>query len=180
MKLVAMGGSLRANSYSAAALRAGTGIASSLGAATDMLDLRLLDLPMYIPDLPIHAYPKNFRASLNHFVQVLRSADVMIWATPTYHGAMSGVFKNAVDHMQMLSRDPVPYLQGKAVGLISVADASPLANMAACVHELRAWLAPTRLMLTSSDFSEQLELASEVGIRRVARVVDELLRFKQQ
>lgn len=179
MNFVALGGSLRERSLSAAALRASVDIAASLGATTQMLDLRLIGLPMYIPDLPIEAYPGECQAALRHFAQVVRNADVMLWATPTYHGSVSGAFKNAIDHMQMLARDSTPYLQGKAVGLIAVGDSSPLASMAACVHELRAWLAPTRVMLMSADFSPDLTLSAEGAIRRTTRLVDELLRFNR-
>jgi FMN reductase len=178
MNLVALGGSLREQSLSAAALRASVEMAASLGANTQLLDLRLLGLPTYIPDVPIEAYPPDCQAKLLHFVRVVRDADAMLWATPTYHGSMSGAFKNAIDYMQMLAQDPAPYLQGKAVGLIAVGDSSPFTSMSACVHELRAWLAPTRVMLKSSDFSTNLTLSSDSGVRRTARLVNELVQFK--
>jgi FMN reductase len=177
MNFVALGGSLRDRSLSAAALRASVGIADSLGSSTRILDLRLLGLPMYIPDLPIDGYPLDCQPALRHFAAVVRNADVMLWATPTYHGSMSGAFKNAIDHVQILAQDSAPYLQGKAVGLIAVGDASPLASMAACVHELRAWLAPTRVTLRSGDFSPDLQLSAERALRQTTRLVRELLRF---
>jgi len=37
-----------------------------------------------------------------------READAMLWATPTYHGTMSGALKNALDYMQLLAKDPAP------------------------------------------------------------------------
>lgn len=177
MNFVALGGSLREQSLSAAALRTSAGIADALGSTTTILDLRLLGLPMYIPDLPIDGYPLERQAALRHFTEVVRGADVMLWATPTYHGSMSGVFKNAIDHVQMLARDSAPYLQGKAVGLIAVGDSSPLASMAACVHELRAWLAPTRVTLRSDDFSADLQLSADRALRQTTRLVHELVRF---
>src|SRR4051812_44315667 len=96
-KIIGLGGSLRARSYSSAALRAGMDIAKGMGASTELLDLRLLDLPMYVPDLPIEEYPASSREAVRKLVASFRSADLMLWATPTYHGTMSGVFKNAID-----------------------------------------------------------------------------------
>lgn len=177
MNFVALGGSLRERSLSAAALRASVGIADALGSSSRILDLRLLGLPMYIPDLPIDGYPLDCQPALRDFAHVVRSADVMLWASPTYHGSMSGAFKNAIDHVQMLAHDPAPYLQGKAVGLIAVGDSSPLASMAACVHELRAWLAPTRVTLMSADFSPDLQLSADRALRQTTRLVHELLQF---
>lgn len=101
----------------------------------------------------------------------------MLWATPTYHGSMSGAIKNALDYMQLLADDPAPYLQGKPVGLIAIATSSPIPHLAACAAELRAWVAPTRLTLDSDDFDADLSLASEVAMRRLRRMVSELMTF---
>jgi len=102
----------------------------------------------------------------------------MLWATPTYHGTMSGVFKNAIDYMEFLAKDSPPYLQGRAIGLVSVSDSSPLAGMANCVNELRAWLAPTRVTFTANDFSSEMTLTNETRSRRLTRLITELLEFK--
>ena len=183
MNIVALGGSLRSNSLSAAALKSALAISHWHGANTELLDLRTLELPLYVPDLSLDSrliVPKaNGVDRVADLVRSFRHADVMIWASPTYHGAMSGALKNAIDYMQYLADDPTPYLQGKAVGLISIGDASPLAQMADCVHELRAWLAPTRLILHATNFSSSCELVEPGAIRRLTRLVQELLRFKR-
>ncbi|NYH16785.1 NADPH-dependent FMN reductase [Paraburkholderia bryophila] len=178
MKVVALGGSLRINSFSAAALRAGLAVAAQRGATTEMLDLRLLDLPLYAPDTPVDSLKGAARDAVGNLIEGCRNANVMIWASPTYHGAMSGAPKNAIDYLQHLAGDSSPYLQGKAVGIISIADPAPLASMAGCVHELRAWLAPTRLTLNSQDFSPSLDLTDERATRRMTRLVEELLMFR--
>lgn len=128
--------------------------------------------------MPVDLLKGTARDSVGNLIESCRSANAMIWASPTYHGAMSGALKNAIDYMQYLASDPSPYLQGKAVGIVSIADSAPLANMAGCVHELRAWLAPTRLTLNSQDFSPSLELTNERATRRVTRLVEELLKFR--
>ncbi len=177
MKVCALGGSLRPESLSAAALRTCLETAAQRGATTEMLDLRALNLPLYTPETPLDKLPISVRQSVEKVIEGCRSSDVMIWASPTYHGAMSGALKNAIDYIQYLSNSSPPYLQGKAVGLIAIADSTPLISMASCVHELRAWLAPTRLVLTRQDFSPSLSLESDRALRRVERLVDELLRF---
>jgi len=50
LTIVALGGSLARTSRSLAALRVALDGASEAGAATSLLDLRELDLPMYNPD----------------------------------------------------------------------------------------------------------------------------------
>lgn len=134
MKLVALSGSLRPNAFSTAALRAGLEIARHAGAETELCDLREIDLPIFMPDVAILAYPNPARERIASLVARYREADAMLWATPTYHGTMSGALKNALDYMQLLATDPLPYLQGKPVGLISIA-AAPAPSRAK--HHLR-------------------------------------------
>lgn len=175
--IVGLGGSLRTHSFSRAAMNAGLGFAETLGCATQVLDLRKLDLPMYVPDQPISRYPKAKQASIAVAVDAFRRAKAMLWVSPIYHGSMSGVFKNALDFMDLLATDSRPYLQGCAVGLIAVSGSAPLGAMADCAHELRGWLAPTRLTLHSQDFSEAMELCNPNAKRRMERLVSELTTF---
>jgi len=67
-KIIGLGGSLRVSSYSSAALRAGMDIAKGMGVSAELLDLRLLDLPMYVPDLPIEEYPASSREAVRKLV----------------------------------------------------------------------------------------------------------------
>jgi len=176
--LVGLGGSMREKSYSRAALREVLRIAEAEGgAATELLDVRELNLPMFVPDLPIAGYPSSQQANITHFIEACRRADVMIWASPTYHGAVSGVVKNALDFMEFLSDDEPPYLQGRAVGLMTIPDPTTFGAMINAVHELRAWLAPTQVTLSRQHFTAELALNDERTQRRLTRLVNELLGF---
>lgn len=52
--------------------------------------------------------------------------------------------------------------------------------MADSVHELRAWLAPTRVVVQEDDFTGDFSLNNERIRQRMTRLVDELLGFVQQ
>lgn len=175
--IVGLGGTLRERSYSRAALVNSLRVAQSHGADVELLDLRALDLPMYVPDLPIEDYPPTQVAAVAHLVQTVRRAQAFIWASPTYHGTVSGVFKNALDMLELLCDDDPPYLVGKAVGLIAVSDSQTFSAMASSVHELRGWLAPAQITLDSDDFDSGLSLKPGRATRRVERLVGELLEF---
>ncbi len=175
--LVGLGGTLRERSFSRAALQETLRLAEAHGACTELLDLRALDLPMYIPDIAVEDYPPEHQAALRHFVETLRRADALIWASPAYHGTVSGVFKNALDFVELLSDDDPPYLTGRAVGLIAVNDSLPFEAMANAAYELRAWLAPTRLVLDSSHFTPDLTLKPGRPQKRAGRLVAELIDF---
>ncbi len=178
--LVGLGGSLREKSYSRAALREALRIAEANGAAIELLDVRKLNLPMFVPDLPVEGYPAAYQMSINQLLEASRRAEVMVWASPTYHGTISGALKNALDFMELLADDQPPYLQGGAVGLIAVHDPITFAAMINAVHELRAWLAPTQVVLSRQDFTSELTLSNERAQRRLARLVNDLLDFAQR
>jgi FMN reductase len=176
--IVALGGTVRKASRTRAACMAALQIAQDRGAQTEMLDLGELDLPLFVPDFDIDDYTPQHRAALQRFVDASRKATALIWCSPTYHGTVSGIFKNAVDFYELISDDEPSYLSHKAVGLIAVSDSKTFGAMANSVHELRAWLAPSHITLSSTDFDEQMRLVSERGIKRVTRLVDELIAWK--
>ncbi|MCS7055746.1 MAG: NAD(P)H-dependent oxidoreductase [Thermoflexales bacterium] len=175
-----MGGTLRERSYSRAALREALRIAAEQGAHTEILDLRALNLPMFVPGYGIEDYPAAHRAAIARLVESCRRATAMIWASPTYHGTVSGAFKNAIDYLELLSDDRPAYLSGKAVGLIAINDSKTFSAMSNAVHELRAWLAPTHVQLSKSDFDDNMRLSSERAVRLVGQLVNELLGFCQR
>lgn len=175
--IVGLGGTLRERSYSRAALREALRVAVEQGAQTELLDLRELNLPMFVPGYGIEDYPAEHRAAIARLIAGYRRATAMVWASPAYHGTVSGVFKNAVDYVELLSDDHPAYLDGKAVGLIAINDSKTFGAMSNSMHELRAWLAPTHVQLSKHDFDGDMRLSSERAIRRINRLVSELLGF---
>lgn len=177
--MVGLGGTLRENSLSRAALQAALNIAARQGVQTELLDLRALNLPMYVPDWGLSDYPREHQPAIEHFIESCRMSKAMVWASPTYHGTVSGVFKNALDFIEMLSEETPPYLNGKAIGLISINDSKTFSAMSNSVHELQAWLAPTHVVLKKADFdlAGDIHLNSDSGTRRVTRLVNELMHF---
>ena len=114
VKVVGLGGSLAPNSRSLLALNiALEGAAEKV--ATEVLDLRLLDLPMFRPGS--HAVPPE----VERMAEAVHSAQGLLWSSPTYHGSISGAFKNAIDWLEVLAKREPPYLTDKTVGLISTA-----------------------------------------------------------
>lgn len=176
--IVGLGGTLRERSYSRAALREALRIAAEQGAQVALLDLRVLNLPMFVPGYRVEDYPAEHRAAIMQLLEGCRRATAMLWASPTYHGTVSGIFKNAIDYIELLNDDQPPYLNGKAVGVIAINDSKTFSAMSNSVHELQAWLAPTHVLLRKSDFDADMRLSSERAIRQMVRLVGELLNFR--
>lgn len=175
--VVGLGGTLRLNSRSRATTEAALRFAAERGAQTEMLDLRDLNLPMFVPDAEIHDYLMEHQQAIHKLIDATNRATAMVWCSPCYHGTVAGVFKNAIDFMEYCSGPDSRYLMGKIVGLIAINDSKTFGAMYNSVHELRAYLAPTHITLSGNDFNDQLQLTSERSEKRIRRLVDELLKF---
>jgi FMN reductase len=143
LKVVGIGGTLRAGSASLGALGRALAAAGEAGAETELLDLRELNLPMYEPGLPLD----EFGPGAERLVDALRGADAILISTAAYHGTLAGVTKNALDFAQFLSGGENPYFDGKVVGLISTAGgeqagANATGALVHVVHALRGVVAP--------------------------------------
>ena len=148
--IVGIGGTVRSPSSSERALLVALAAAEAAGARTQIFGGEILSrLPIYNPT--DGAEPEERRA----LVEAVREADGLIVATPGYHGSLSGLIKNALDSLEPLRDDARPYLDGRAVGCIVVADGwqacgSALAALRAIVHALRGWPTPMGATLNSA------------------------------
>ena len=174
--LLCISGSLRPVSYCYATCLAAKEIAEAAGLTVEIADPRILNLPMYVPDFKLEDYDKG-QEGIEELVQAYRRADALLWVSPTYHGTISGVFKNMLDFTEFLSRDTYPYFQGRPAGLIAINDSTPFAAMRDCARELRAWLAPTQIELSADDFDAELKMSNDRSRSRVGRLVRELASF---
>jgi FMN reductase len=151
------------------------GVAAA-GGATELLDLRELDLPMYDPD-------KNEPTEgASRLVESCYGADGMLWSSPMYQGTVSGAFKNALDWLHLLGdRDP-PYLHDKVVGLISAAGGThglqAINTMEFSIRALRAWAVPYVVPIASAArvFDHEGRVIESSVERQLRTLGDEVLR----
>jgi FMN reductase len=184
-KVVGLGGSLRENSTSLAALKTALAGAAAGGATIELLDVRALDLPTYVPG----------RSELPPIVRQLNesvyAADGLIWSSPLYHGTVSGSFKNALDWLNPLGRRDPAYLTGKVVGLISTAGGTQglqaVNTMEFVVRALRGWAVPLVLPIPRAarafdDEGNVVDSNVEAQLlalgREVARAVQQIVHYQ--
>jgi FMN reductase len=141
LAIVGLGGSLARTSRSLASLRIALDGAAQTGAATTLLDLRELDLPMYDPDHEGEPPP-----AASTLMEACYAANGMLCCWPMYQGTISGAFKNALDWLHALgSREP-PFLHDQVIGLISAAGGTQglqaINTMEFAVRALRGWAVP--------------------------------------
>lgn len=105
--------------------------------------------------LPIFSSGGDANAAAE-MVAAVRAADAVVIATPGYHGGMSGLVKNALDHLELLRDDRRPYLDGRPVGVIVAASGwqacgTTLVSVRSTVHALRGWPTPFGLTVNSAE-----------------------------
>ena len=182
--IVGLGGTLRANSSTERALRYCLASVERQGGRTRLFSAEDLDLPMYAP----HELERTPRAL--ELVENLRDADAVVVGSPGYHGAVSGLVKNALDYIEDLREDPRVYLDNTPWGCISCAygwqaAVGTLTQLRSIGHALRAWPTPLGVAINSAEpiWDESGELADTEQGRAVANQLDllatQVLAFAQ-
>ena len=182
--IVGLGGTLRANSSTERALRHCLAAVERQGGRTRLFAAEEIDLPMYAP----HELERTPRAL--ELVKAVRDADAVVVGSPGYHGAVSGLVKNALDYIEDLREDPRVYLDNTPWGCISCAygwqaAVGTLTQLRSIGHALRAWPTPLGVAINSADavWAPSGELADTAQGRAVADQLEllasQLLAFAQ-
>lgn len=140
-------------------------------------------LPMTIFD-PADAMPC---ASAQALVDALRRADGIVLATPSYHGSLTGLLKNALDHVEALRQDERVYFQDRAVGCIVCADGPQamgptLTALRSIVHALRGWPTPYGAAIASQPrpFGATAAQDDPAALKACETVADEVVSFARR
>jgi FMN reductase len=105
-------------------------------------------------EFPFYRMPNGRRgAQIQDYLAELATADGIVLISPVYHGTVSGLLKNALDYVNDLADDRRPFLEGRPVGCVALAEgdqgaASTIATLRTITHALRGW--PTPLGVTLS------------------------------
>ncbi|MGN6608001.1 MAG: NADPH-dependent FMN reductase [Jatrophihabitans sp.] len=148
--IVGLGGSTSAVSVTGLALDRCLALAAEGGA-----EVRAFDGP-FLAGLPIFSVDATPSAAAVELAEAVRGADALVVATPGYHGGMSGLVKNALDHLELLRDDRRPYLDGRAVGIVVTSSGwqacgTTLVAARSAVHALRGWPTPLGVMINSAE-----------------------------
>ncbi len=176
--IVGLGGTTRAGSTTERALAVALAEAESLGCETLLLGS---------PDLPMEPYDPT-RAQRSEaalaLVAALRRADGIILASPSYHGGLSGLVKNAIDFVEDMRSDDRPYFERRAVGCIVCAEGpqamgSTLMSLRAVVHALRGWPTPYGAALNTREapLGNAERAADPAALQACQRVGQEVVQF---
>jgi FMN reductase len=179
--IVGVGGTTRPGSSSEKALRYALALAERQGAQVELFDGAAINLPMYAPESAERV------DEARRLIEALRRAHGVIIATPCYHGSVSGLVKNALDYTEDMSKDPEPYLDGRAVGLIVCghgwqSTGIVLTAFRSIVHALRGWPTPMGVAINTlvDRFDESGAGIAEHTGQQMEIMVKQVIEFAQR
>lgn len=148
--IVGLGGTMRPGSLSECALMVSLSAAQKEGANTLCIAGPELELPMYV------AGRTESSAPAANMIAALRRCDGVIIASPSYHGSVSGLIKNALDYVEDLRCDRRSYLDGRAIGCLACASGwqgggQTLAALRSIAHALRGWPTPLGAVINTTN-----------------------------
>lgn len=132
-------GSLRTGSYTRAALDIAADAALKLGADVQWADLRL-------PLMEEHVTSSD--PQIVAFRAQVKAADALLLGTPVYHDSLSGVLKNALDHLYQELADKVCAVV--AVGAGRAGQGQALEHLRASLREAGAWAIPRQVVIPTA------------------------------
>ncbi len=176
--IVGFGGTTRVGSTSERALATALARAASLGCETALFGAGAMPLEPYDPSRQDRS-PQALA-----LVGALRRADGILIATPSYHGGISGLVKNAIDFAEDLREDPRVYFEGRAVGCLVCAEGpqaigSTLGSLRAIIHALRGWPTPYAAALNTRTrpFGADGAAVDPDALRACELVAEEVVAF---
>jgi len=175
LRILGMGGSMRVGSKTLGALGTALDLAAAAGAETTLVSVRDLQLPVFDPSLGLEDQP----AALRRLVDQVRAADAYVFASPTYHGTISGAVKNVLDALNVLAGDRPRYLAGKPVGLVALGGPSAMNTLNALGHATRGMnglVTTTVVTVPGSAVDDDTGQVTDDAVRgRLTLMVEELL-----
>jgi len=176
--ITGIGGSIEPRSNTMAALKFAMAEVEKCGAECILFDIRKLELPIFNPAKGVEQGGEK----LKHFLDAVYHSDGYIFASPEYHGTVSGAFKNVIDYLEFLGSRKPPYLSNKPIGIIATGggDISGITTIQSIIniaHNLRAIAASNNVAIVSSfkHFDEKNIITNETIRRRIKRLAKEVV-----
>jgi FMN reductase len=168
--IVGLGGTTRPGSSSEQALTQALDFVCAAGAETQLFSGRDLLLPLYDPE------PGTLTEAAQKLLTALREADGIVLSSPCYHGALSGLIKNAIDYTEEMRGDARPYFDGRAVGCIGCGygyqgPGMVLGQLRAITHALRGWPVPLGVAINSAVIKFEGGKCSDSGIAKQLEIM---------
>ena len=168
IRVLAVCGSMRENSYSSRLAIIALAAAREHGAETRLLELSAIDLPTYNPDKEDVDHP-----GLRTATEAVNWADAFLLASPDYHGSMSGAMKNFLDFYWA-------EFAGKLFGYLCASHEKGLTvmeQMRTSVRQCYGWSLPYGVSVHGSQDFDSSGLTNAQVARRLQMLARDLIVY---
>ena len=173
LKILGVGSSMRRNSYGTKALKFVLDMTKKYDTETRLLNLREIKLPFFDPD-------RSTEEDTSLSDQLLQITDYVIWAdafvlvSPDYHGSMSGVMKNFLDHFW-------EEFAGKTFGYVCTSHEKGLTvmdQMRTAIRQCYGWSLPYGVSINGElDFNTKGEIINDLLVKRLDMLAHDLVTY---
>jgi FMN reductase len=150
VRILGIGGSVRAQSVNRRMLAMMLTMADELGAETVMADLHSMRLPIFDQETPREQQPQK----LHWLIQQMQWADGFIVCSPTYLGSLSGALKNTLDSLHLAHGEPRVYFEDRPVVLGSFGyygQDHTISSLAFVTGVMGAQVLPEHVIITAQE-----------------------------
>jgi FMN reductase len=173
LKILGVGSSMRRNSYGTKALKFILDMTKKYDTETHLLNLRETKLPLFDPDGSTEE-DTSLSDELRKITDYVIWADAFVLVSPDYHGSMSGVMKNFLDHYW-------EEFAGKTFGYVCTSHEKGLTamdQMRTAIRQCYGWSLPYGVSINGElDFNTKGEIINDLLVKRLDMLAHDLITY---
>ena len=173
LKILGVGSSMRRNSYGTKALKFILDMTKKYDTETRLLNLRETKLPLFDPDGSTKE-DTSLSDELRKITNYVIWADAFVLVSPDYHGSMSGVMKNFLDHYW-------EEFAGKTFGYVCTSHEKGLTamdQMRTVIRQCYGWSLPYGVSINGElDFNTKGEIINDLLAKRLDMLAHDLITY---
>lgn len=173
LKILGVGSSMRRNSYGTKALKFILDMTNKYDTETRLLNLRETKLPLFDPDGSTEE-DTLLSDELHKITDYVIWADAFVLVSPDYHGSMSGVMKNFLDHYW-------EEFAGKTFGYVCTSHEKGLTamdQMRTAIRQCYGWSLPYGVSINGElDFNAKGEIINDLLVKRLDMLAHDLITY---
>jgi FMN reductase len=173
LKILGVGSSMRRNSYGTKALKFILDMTKKYDTETRLLNLRETKLPFFDPDGSTEE-DTSLSDELRKITDYVIWADAFVLVSPDYHGSMSGVMKNFLDHYW-------EEFAGKTFGYVCTSHEKGLTamdQMRTAIRQCYGWSLPYGVSINGElDFNTKGEIINDLLVKRLDMLAHDLITY---
>jgi FMN reductase len=173
LKILGVGSSMRRNSYGTKALKFILDMTKKYDTETRLLNLRETKLPFFDPDGSTEE-DTSLSDELRKITDYVIWADTFVLVSPDYHGSMSGVMKNFLDHYW-------EEFAGKTFGYMCTSHEKGLTamdQMRTAIRQCYGWSLPYGVSINGElDFNTKGEIINDLLVKRLDMLAHDLITY---